>query len=262
MEIYPERQLAMLLAAFLLGGLFGLVRQLQSVLRVLIGAHPPCESMRARFARARPLLPLGIPFPRKKRRFFRGTLLFLGDVLYCLCFSFSLLLLLYHYQDGAIRLAVPVLALLGLASVHTLLARRIAHLKDRLALLLAVLCAYVRILICLPFLLLWRLVRRLLLAPFFRVWRILREKRLERISAALCRAQLKAAERGLLQWKGVGADVKRKGQPYAMGHSHSDHSAVLHRTDRGLYAPDGIQRAPRAEKRTGRTKGTIRAIRE
>lgn len=256
MEIYPYRQFLALLSGFSTGLLFGVLWELQAALRVVIGAYVPPDRMHALYGRPLPFLPHGIAPPAKKRRRpLRALLIFSGDVLYCLLFSVAQILLLYHFEDGASRPSVLIVSLGGLALFRALTARHFARVNAYLAYFLAVLYAYIKKGVCLPFRLAFRLIRCCLLAPLARLYRIIRQKRLCRISAALCRAQLLAAARGLLHEKeGERSDVEKKNHADAMDHSHPHRAAVLRGAFRGLRASDGMERAASAKGSAGKRK--------
>ncbi len=127
MEIYPQRQLAMFLAALFLGVRMGAFRMLLSALRTLAGAYVPPEGMRVRYEKQLPLLHTGVRFERGRACLaWRATVVFLTDLVFCLAFCVSLILLLYRFNDGAWRLSVPVLSIMGFA-LFSLLSNRFFH---------------------------------------------------------------------------------------------------------------------------------------
>ena len=199
MEIYPQRQLAMFLAAVCLGASMGAFRVLLQALCTLVGAYAPPEHMRARYARSLPFLHVGVRFEEgKTRRIWRVLVVFAFDLFFCLFFCVSLILLFYCYNDGAWRLSVPLCSFVGLW-VFCLLSRRFfARANDYLAYFLAVTALYIRAVICLPPKWLWRLCRRFLLRPILGLWRGACEKRRRARTQKLCRAELALAARGKL----------------------------------------------------------------
>jgi hypothetical protein len=208
MEIYPAKQLAMLLSAFSLGFCMGGVWELIAAARILLGVYLPPESMRARYESPLPFLKRGVPWPSKGRgRVRRALTVAIGDLHFCLLFALGVILLLYYYNDGAIRPLALLCAFLGLGAFRVTLARVCPYLTARLAYLLAVLRAYVRAMLRLPVRLL-AVLGRLLARPVCALWRRVRRWRLHRASAALCRAQLALAQRGLCP---AGAQKKKEG---------------------------------------------------
>lgn len=235
MEIYPQKQLAMLLAALFLGGAMGGLRMLVLAFRTLVGAYLPPEGMRARYARPLPLIRKEVPFREgKTRRAWRASVVFCSDLLFCLVFCVSLILLFYRYNDGAWRLSVPVLALGGFALFCALSGRFFARGNDYLAYLLAVVALYARVLLSLPFRLAWRVLARFLLRPACKLWARILEKRRRALSVALCRAELALAARGLLCEERKKKDVEKEDLASGVDSAVSDHSAVLRGTVRGV----------------------------
>ena len=116
MEIYPALQLALLLGAFAWGICLGGIWELVHISRILLGVYQPPAYMEACYARPLPWLHRPVPFLRQGigRRAWRNTVVAVGDCLFCLLFAAVVVLLLYRYNDGAFRLSVPLLALLGL----------------------------------------------------------------------------------------------------------------------------------------------------
>ena len=184
MEIHPRLQLAMLLAALFTGLAMGVVWELLTAFRILLGAYRPPERMRGRYARPLPLLRRPVPFARKDplRRLWRGIVIALGDLLFCLALSLSAVLILYRYNSGVLRLSVPVLLLLGLGAFR-LLSKKLP-ITDHFAYVLAAGRLYL-----LAFLGL--LCRPLLLAA-----NGIRKRRAAALSARLCQAQLALAAVG------------------------------------------------------------------
>ena len=202
MEIYPALQLQMLTAALLGGFLFGAVFELLGVLRTLLFLHAPPPFMHARYLAPLPLLrrPLGLRC-EKGRCVLRGVVIFVQDLLFCCAFSTFVVLVLYAYNDGVIRLSVPALALLGLLLFRVLLSPLFGRVNAYLAFVLALLLRYIARTVMLPFCLLWRLARRVLWRAVRSLYLTMRKRRLYRISCALCRAQCANAETGFLKIK-------------------------------------------------------------
>jgi hypothetical protein len=260
MEIYPRLQAQMLLFALALGLAAGLWRQLLLALRCVLGAHLPPERMRARYERPLPLLRRAVGFPaRRARRGWCAAVAFGTDLVFCLVAALALLILLYDYNDGAWRLSVPVLFLLGFSLFRLFTARIFAHLNDDFAYGLAVLLLYVRALLCLPVRSAWRLVRRFLLCPARRGIRALCLRQYKRRSERLCRAQLALAGQGLITKERKMSNVKKEGHAAAMDHPDPDRGAVLHRAGRGVRAAARMERAGKAERGAGKAKGRDRA---
>ena len=199
MEIYPARQLQMLLAACLGGFLFGGISSLLGAFRMLLLAHTPPAWMQRHYLTPLPLLhrPLGLPRGRARRAWSRAVIL-LQDLLFCVAFTVFLILVLYEYNDGVLRLSVPVLALLCLWAWHALLGAPMERINAYLAFFAAVLCRYLSALVLLPLRVLLFLCRRVLWRALHHVFLALRRFALRRTSRALCRAQCAAAEKGQL----------------------------------------------------------------
>ncbi len=198
MEIYPARQLAMLLSAFSLGFSMGGVWELIAAGRILFGVYLPPAWMRAVYARPLPLVRRCVPWPSATaRRGRRALVIALGDCLFCLVFALGTVLLLYYYNDGAIRPLALILAFVGLFAWRVTLSRILPRLTAWLAYSIAVLRIYIWALFCLPVRIAVTLVRLCVLHPVRALWRRFRLRRLGRISAALCRRQLQAACEGL-----------------------------------------------------------------
>ena len=236
MEIYPATQAEMFLAAFSLGLGAGLFRQLLLALRTVLGAYLPPERMRPLYERPLPLLHRPVGFPvRRVRRVWCVSVAFGGDLFFCLACAFALLLLLYDYNNGAWRVSVPVLFLLGLALFRALTSRVLARMNDYFAYGLSLLLCYARAAVSLPVRILRSLVRRFVLAPVKRGIAALYQKKRARRSARLCRAQLALAARGFIVKERKMSDVKKEDHTAAMDHQDPDRAAVLHRVGRGLW---------------------------
>ena len=197
MEILPALQGKLFLGAFLLGVLQGGIFSLLTALHVPLGAYQPPKRYRALYQRRLPCLPAGVPFPcAQKRRHWRCTVIFVTDLLFCLEFSASLILLLYAYHNGALRLAVPILALLGFAAFRVALSHVLVQLTAFESYVLLLLFAYLRLFLrflCRTLCGILQYAFRPVRALFAALWRCYFKRR----SLALCRAQLQAARRGL-----------------------------------------------------------------
>lgn len=248
MEIDPSLQLAMLLSALLWGVGMGILWELLTAIRILLGAYTPPEAMRAQYAKRLPLLGRPVTFERKSplRRVWRGVVIALGDVLFCVVIAIVAILILYRYNDGVFRLSVPVLMLLGLALLRFISATPLARVMAYVAYGFAAAGVYATALLSLP----WKGIklfwRRLCLRLMGAVYRKLTLRHLRRVSAALCAYQLAYAAVGL-EGEGPGPierKEKKKGRmhygkkqnrgqdnTHTMGDSHpgSDHFRGGHR---------------------------------
>lgn len=198
MEIYPERQLAMLLGAFLVGIGMGVMWELLTATRILLGAYRPPESMRSRYARPLPLLGRAVPFEKRGagRHLWHGAVIAVGDCLFCLLFAMAVILLLYGYNDGAFRLSVPVLAVCGFGLFRSASVLLLAPLMAYLAYGFAVALLYLRALLAWPPKALWRLVKQFCYRPLCTLCQTVARKRAFCRSQMLCNAQLRWAEQG------------------------------------------------------------------
>ncbi|MBQ8340815.1 MAG: hypothetical protein IJY22_00385 [Clostridia bacterium] len=231
MEIDQAKQLAMLLTAFLCGVAMALLWELLAALRILLGAHRPPARMRGLYEKKLPLLLRGVPFDRPPLgKFWRSTVIALLDCLFCLLFALAVILILYDYCNGALRLSVPVLALVGYGLCHMAAVTLLAPLTSLAAYGLGAawlyLCALLR-LVCKGI----KGFFRLLLCPIFKLNRSIALRRARARSAALGAAQLQFAQKGLegnlsdLQKKGSTNHVqknRRKNHRAAVGDPHSD----------------------------------------
>ncbi len=263
MEIYPYRQLQALLFAFSTGLFFGFLWEMLQAAHVLIGAYLPPADMKARYQRPLPFLQTGVPFPKGGgRRLFRAVVVFFADALYCLCFCMAIVLLLYHFEDGAWRISVVVSAFLGLALFRTFSARFCARGRAYLAYFLAVLYLYIKKCVCWPADVLSALIKRFLLWPIAAFAAKMRKKRLSRTSLLLCQAQLRAAACGRLYGvEGERSDVKKKAYPHAMDHSDPDRAAVLRGAFCRLRTADRVERGSKKDRGAGKAKGRAAARR-
>ena len=258
MEIQPTAQLLLYLRALLLGAVQGVAFELLVTVRILLGAYHPAPQMQARYAKRLPLLAGGIAFPKpKKRQAWRFFVTFVTDVLFCIGFACSLILLLYAYHDGAWRLAVFALSLFGFALCRASFGRLLSIFSAWLAYVFAVIAAYCRALTMALCHLLFAALKALLglvQAPVC----ALRGRFLKRRSTSLCRAQLKLASAGL--WAPVSRkEVKnvktKKGQTApAMGDLHSDPGDLLRGSSDLCQSTDGMEPAAKRKRRTGAAK--------
>ena len=198
MEINPAQQLLMLTTALLRGAMLGLFWEALAALRIVLGAYRPPERMRRQYAKRLPLLHRGVPFDKKGRlgRLGRGALTAVLDLLFCLTFTVTVLLTLYAYADGRIRLSVPLVMLGGFGLMHAAATTVLSPLMAYFAYGLAAAGVY------------WGALLRLLARPLRGLWRAVRRSHSRHVSAALCAAQLKQAAHGVLG----GKNVERKGR--------------------------------------------------
>ncbi len=250
MEIYPPTQAEMFLAVFALGLGAGLFRQLLLALRTVLGAYLPPERMRALYERPLPLLRRPVGFPRHRAR--RGwcfAVAFGGDLFFCLSCTCALLLLLYDYNEGAWRISVPVLFLLGLAFFRVGTARLFARMNELFAYGLSVLLFYARAGAFFPVRKVASLAMRFLLCPIKKGVQALCQRRRKQVSERLCRAQLALASRGLIVQERKTYYVKKEDHATAMDHPNSDRAAVLHGSGRRLWPLARMERAGKTKRR-------------
>ena len=197
MEIYPIRQLQLLSLSFLWGAMGVVLLWLLSAARVLVGAYRPPSRWEALYARELPLLHRA-PRIRSGRvgTFLTRACVVACDVVFCVTVAVGEILLLYEYNDGAMRPIAPVCALVGLALAHRLSARVASAATAYLGYAIAVLRAYLAALLLLPCrLAVW--LGKMLLRPLRALWSRIVACYLAKRSAALCRAQLASAKDGL-----------------------------------------------------------------
>ena len=231
MLIDPAQQLLMLLSAFWWGYLSGLVLEGMYASHILLGVYLPPGFMQRCYQKPLPLLHRSTAFPKaEKRRWIRGSVRALTQILFCLIFTVGVLLLLYYYNNGAIRISVLLLALVGLAAFRLTLARILPYLTAYLAFGLAVLRAYLWAIACLPVRALLVLLR-MLCAPLHTLCKRLYHRSMTRRSLALCRRQLALAQVGLLEravikTKKEEKDAKREKDPHGVDHPHTRRAAL------------------------------------
>lgn len=208
MEVSQGQLLALLVASLGTGLFMGLFWELLAAFRIVLGAYVPPERMRTVYERPLPLLSRSVPFDSKKhpRRLWRGLVIAVLDLLFCLCFGIALILLLYRYQNGVLRLSAPIAALIAYAAFHRVALLTAAPAVSYLAYGISAARLYAAALLALPFRGLGLLYRRCILPPVCAAADKIRARRAARRSAALCAMQLAQARNGLSP-----ADVKTKG---------------------------------------------------
>ncbi|MBE6554951.1 MAG: hypothetical protein E7663_01770 [Ruminococcaceae bacterium] len=201
MEIYPLRQLTMLVAALLAGLFLGALADLGRALRILLCAYRPPSFMLRHYQSELPLLGRAVGERRERRLsvFYRGTVLFFGDLVFCLVAVLLTELLLFRYNNGGFRVAVPLLLLLGLFFWSSTVSRLLAHPVAWLAFFFAAGALYLAALCRLPFRIMRHFAVKFLITPSAALARHCRERKLLRCSAALCRNQLAAARMGFFR---------------------------------------------------------------
>ena len=200
MAIDPYRQLALFCAAFLAGVLLGVLWELVTASRILLGAYRAPEPMRPIYERPLPLLkrPVGMR-ELSARRLWRGVVVALGDFLFSLVFAAVIVLVLYYYNDGKFRPLVPLLTLGGFALFRLVATALLGGAVAYFAFGVAALRLYIGALLRLPIrLVCWlaRLCWRPLAALGHRIY-------LHRARAAtrrLCLAQTKEVQEVLALW--------------------------------------------------------------
>ena len=207
MEIYPERQFLLFALSFSWGAIGVVLLWLFAAFRATIGAYVPSTEWEALYKRKLPLLKRPpLRSTRQKHAVFSVGCTVLCDVAFCVVLATGEILLLYEYNDGEMRPFALLCALSGLALMHTLTSRISGAATAYIGYGMAAFRAYVVALL----LLLWRFVlwawKTLLLRPMRALWRYATAKHLAKTSAALCRAQLARAERGLAE-----KDLKKEG---------------------------------------------------
>lgn len=253
MAISPVAQLRLLLLAGASGLLLFMLWLLLSALCVLLGAFEVSAEAALRYARPLPLLHRPVPLPRgTSRRVWRGFVCGFTELLFCLCFSLSQILLLYAENDGGIRISVPLVALGSFAFFMHVTARARRCASALLAYLLAALWVYLCVLLALPPRLLWRLVR-LLLRPVGALYLALLYKH----SRALCARQLRLAAHGFEKEKKIEKERVRHGKRlfYALGDPRSDHRDLPGRHGHYRQSLDGMESAPKGKGSAGAANG-------
>lgn len=200
MTIDPYRQLALFCAAFLAGVLLGVLWELVTASRILLGAYRAPEPMRPMYERPLPLL--GRPVGMREvsaRRVWRGVVVALGDFLFSLVFAAAVVLVLYYYNDGKFRPLVPFLALGGFALFRLVATALLGGAVAYFAFGMAALRLYIGALLRLPIrLVLW--LARLCWRPLAALGRRIYLRRARLLSRRLCLAQTREMEKALALW--------------------------------------------------------------
>ena len=260
MEIDPRLQGALFLGALCCGVLLGAFWELLHAVKILLGAYRPPDFMEARYRHPLPLLGRSVPFRSQGvgRGVWRGAVTAVFDLLFCLCFGIAVVLLLYAYNDGAIRLSVPVLALLGFGLFHWAAVRGLSLPVAYFAYGFAALSLYLWALLTLPVRGSRALCVIAVYRPLVRCFSACQRRIRHRRSRALCAAQLRWAEIGLaggappraLKMKGrcknVEKKIRCKDHDLSMGDPHSDPCDLCGGTDHRCQSLDGVESAPPA----------------
>lgn len=200
MEIYPQRQLALFALSLLWGAMGVALLWLLTAFRTIIGAYVPPPEWAGLYQKRLPLLHR--PPLRRARRI--GSALSaackaLCDVVLCATLAVGEILLLYEYNDGAMRPFALLCALVGLAVAHRATARVSDVATAYLGFGMAALRAYLAALFLFPCKGLAWLCQVLLLRPVRALSRRILARHMKKRSAALCRAQLASAACGLAE---------------------------------------------------------------
>lgn len=200
MEIYPARQLALFALSIAWGAFSVLLFWLLDALRVTIGAYVPPPEWAGLFETELPLLHR--PPLRRKRRVgaaLSAVCRAVCDTVFCVVFATGEVLLLYEYNDGAMRPFALVCALVGLAVAQRATARVSVAATAYLGYGVSALRAYLAAALLLPCKGLAWLCQALLLRPLRALLRRIVSGYRKKRSAALCRAQLASAQRGFAE---------------------------------------------------------------
>ena len=212
MEIYPWRQFALFALSLSWGATGVVLLWLLSAFRAVVGAYLPPPEWAQLYQRELPLLHRApMRLARRERAVYSRVCEVLCDVAFCVILAVGEILLLYEYNDGAMRPFALLLALLGLAIAHRLTARVASVATAYLGFGMAALRAYLAAALLLPCKGAAWLFKALLLRPLRALARFVAAKRLQKTSAALCRAQLASAARGLAE-KDWTKEGKRNGR--------------------------------------------------
>ena len=197
MQLYPSEQLLLLAAAFLGGVFLGALSFAGKAVFMLLGVSTPPPYMKALYEKPLPLLSRA-PVFQKRRGVGRRVLLWCGDFFFCI-FAFLLTVyILYRYHNGAFRLSVPLLVLLGFFLWRRAFLGVYRRLVAYLAYGLAVCALYLRALCLLPLRLAYKALRALSTPVFHLFWRV-RGRYQRAVSQSLCRRQLARSEQGRLR---------------------------------------------------------------
>lgn len=199
MLIYPVLQGKLFLLAFLCGIALGVLWDMVFVLRVLTGACPKAARLAALYQRPLPLVGRAVGFSTGSlHRVWQLLSLWFWQLLFPIFGAIAVLVLCFGYHNGALRLPVPLLLILGFFLWRRLFSGRIAHALDLLAFLLAALSVYLRALVWLPIGIFCRFLQRFVWRPSRVLAVRCQQRRLSHRSRLLCEAQLLAAENGSL----------------------------------------------------------------
>ncbi|MBE6604612.1 MAG: hypothetical protein E7639_02765 [Ruminococcaceae bacterium] len=199
MLIYPVLQGKLFLLAFLCGIVMGALWDLVFVLRVLTGAYPKAARLKALYQRPLPLVGRAVGFSTGSlHRAWQVLSLAFWQLLFPVFGALAVLVLCFGYHNGALRLPVPLLLVLGFFLWRRLFSRRLARAFDLLAFLLAALSLYFRALVWLPIGIFCRFFCRFVWRPIQALAAKWQCKHLSYRSRLLCEAQLAAAEDGSL----------------------------------------------------------------
>ena len=199
MLIYPALQGKLFVLAFLCGIALGVLWDIVFVLRVLTGACPKAARLAALYQRPLPLIGRAVGFSvGSLHRAWQSLSLSFWQLLFPVFGAFAVLILCFGYHNGAFRLPVPLLLLLGFFLWRRLFSGRIAHALDLLAFLLAACGVYLRVILWLPLGILCRALRRFVARPLLALATKWQRSRLLHRSHLLCAAQLAAAAHGSL----------------------------------------------------------------
>jgi hypothetical protein len=160
MQVSQRALAAMLLWSLLCGSALGLVYDFLILLCRSMGPLPPF------LTRLRERLSLPPPLrlkrqkedlqPGKKRKWGEMVVLFWQDVLVCLLFSVTTVLLLYYTNDGQWRFSVPICMLLAFWAYRVTLGRPLRFVLLLVRMLVSALLVWSTALLVYPFRWLWR----------------------------------------------------------------------------------------------------------
>ena len=192
MEIDPALQFRLFLSAALWGVIMGCMREAFAAAAILLGAYRPPDFMEARYARPLPLIHRSVPFaPKGKgRRLWQGLVIAFFDCLFCVIFAIGLILILYAYNDGAVRLSVPALALMSFGAWQMLGNRLLRVPMAYFAYGFAAVTVYFGVLLGLPYRGIRFLALQFVIRPAAAAARRVSLRRLQARSAMLCQRQL------------------------------------------------------------------------
>lgn len=252
MAIYPFRQLAMIAAAFLSGLLSGVVFEVLRLAALLLGAYSPPSYMRARYEKPLPLVGVSVPWQRRGvRRVWQVLTVAFFDVICCLFVAVAAILILYVYNDGAVRLSVPFVLLLGLGIFRVALARLTEPFFAYLAYGMAAFFVSVRFFVRCAARKTARFLHRFLVLPVLKIRKKLPLRaRLFHVRRFLGRWIEKRRERKRFYEQ----KSKRKGT-HPMGDKSIDTASVLPFAAHRGGAFDGMERGASSRRGVGKGKG-------